>query len=292
MLPVMHRSHQYRLTTWPTGFLIPLGFCCVLVTLALAGGACRFAAAQEAQPKPEAPKQMSPCADPSYEVATIKPSNPNRHNDIDGFRQSGRRLDIEYQTLNNMLNFAYGVHPRQIVDAPAWFATDRYDVEGVLDTEGEPNLKQEQGIVKKLLADRFQLKFHRETRGLSVYALTMTGDGPKLNKSKGDPNAQGDEKGNMRAGQSTMTITNMSMADFALIMQFYTDRPVVDQTGLAGKWDFKWTWTSDESRVSPESNAAPGLFTAIQEQLGLKLEAKKAPAEVFVVDHVERPSAN
>ena len=76
-------------------------------------------------------------------------------------------------------------------------------------------------------------------------------------------------------------------------MQMITDRPVVDQSGLAGKWDFKWTWTSDENRVPPDiPNPAPGMFTAIQEQLGLKLEAKRAPADAFVIDHVERPSAN
>jgi uncharacterized protein (TIGR03435 family) len=75
-------------------------------------------------------------------------------------------------------------------------------------------------------------------------------------------------------------------------MQFFTDRPVVDQTGLTGKWDFKWTWTADESRVAPDANAAPGMFTAIQEQLGLKLDATKAQADAFVVDHVERPGPN
>lgn len=270
---------------------IRIGLWAVPAALALATSLSRPAPAQDAQPKPEAPKRMPADADPSYEVATVKRSNPD--NQSNGFHQNGRRLYIENQTMNNILIVAYGIHPKQIIDAPAWFATDHYDIDGVLDTEGEPSLKQIKGIVKKLLADRFQLKFHRETRELSVYAITVTKDGPRLTISKGDPNGLGNEEDSVHAGQDTMTVTNLSLADFVLILQFFTDRPVVDQTGLAGKWDFKWTWTPDESRLPPDAtNPAPGLFTAIQEQLGLKLEAKKAPADVYVVDHVERPSSN
>jgi uncharacterized protein (TIGR03435 family) len=81
------------------------------------------------------------------------------------------------------------------------------------------------------------------------------------------------------------------MDDFALCMQFYVDRPVVNQTGLTGRWDFVLKWTTNDLKAA-DSNAAPGMFTAIQEQLGLKMEAVKAPAEVLVVDHAERPSAN
>lgn len=270
-------------------FALGLGLtalCAAVLALSVAG-----AAAQDAPARPASPQRMPADADPSYEVATIKPTNPDNHNG--GFRANGRRLEIVNKTVNTMLMFAYGAHPKQIIDAPAWFATDHYDIDGVLDTDGQPSLKQMQRIVQKVLADRFQLKFHRETRELSVYSLTIAKGGPRLSKSEGDPNALGDENEQTRAGQTTMTIKNLSMAEFALVMQFFADRPIVDQTGLAGKWDFKWTWTADDSRVPPDAtNPAPGLFTAIQEQLGLKLEAKKAPAEVLVVDHVERPSAN
>jgi uncharacterized protein (TIGR03435 family) len=89
-----------------------------------------------------------------------------------------------------------------------------------------------------------------------------------------------------------MKFKNMSMADFGFCMQFFLDRPIVDQTGLAGKYDFNLKWSFDETEASSNPNAAPGLFTAVQEQLGLKLEAVKAPADVIVIDHVERPSAN
>lgn len=274
-----------------SAFLSRFGLWAVLFALALAGGLCLRAAAQDAQAKPEAPNRMSADADPSYEVATIKPSNPDGGNS--GFHMQGRRLFIENKTLREIFIFACGIHPKQLIGEPAWFASDHYDIDGVLDVKGEPSLKQMQHIVQKLLADRFALKFHRETRELPVYALAVAQGGPKIAKSKGDPNVLGDENDQIHAGQHTMAITNMSMTDFTLIMQFFMDRPVVDQTGLAGKWDFTWTWTTDESRVPPDAiNPPPGLFTAIQEQLGLKLEARKAPAEVLVVDHVEQPSAN
>jgi uncharacterized protein (TIGR03435 family) len=229
-------------------------------------------------------------ADPSFEVATIKPSNPDDHNS--GFHINGHRFEIEDQTMDILLMFAYGVHHKQIVDAPAWFAGDHFDVDGILDAKGQPNLKQLQRVVQKILADRFALKFHKETRELSVYALRVAPGGPKFAKSQSDPDTLGDESNHIQAGEDTMSIANLSMNEFALSMQFYTDRPVVDQTGLAGKWDFKWTWTVDDTRVSPNTDAAPGMFAAMQEQLGLKLEAKKAPADVFVVDHVERPAPN
>lgn len=290
-LPNMRRSRRHEFTTRSTSFPGRLGVWSALFTLALAFGVCRPADAQDAPAKPAAPKSMSADAEPSYEVATIKPNNPGDHNSR--FHQDGRRLDIENETMNTMLLFAYGIHAKQIVHAPAWFASDRYDVDGVLDVDGQPSLKQMQHIVQKMLADRFQLKFHRDTRELSVYAVTVAKGGPKLTKSQSDPNALGDETDQMHGDQITMAITNLSMAEFALIMQFYTDRPVVDQTGLAGKWDFKWAWTADESRVPPDTtNPPPGLFTAIQEQLGLKVEAKKGPADVYVIDHVERPSPN
>lgn len=290
MLPNMHWSHQHGLTTRSTGFLADRGLWVVLFTLVLASEVCRPATAQDAQPKPEAPARMSADADPAYEVVTVKPSNPD--NNKNGFNINGSRFEIENETIETLLMFAHGVHPKQIVDGPAWFTSAHYDIDGVIDVHGQPSLKQLQRIVQKLLADRFQLKFHRETREQSVYAITVAKGGSKLGKSTGDPDALGNVGNDMHAGQNTMTINNFSMAEFALVMQLFTDRPVVDQTGLAGKWDFKWTWTVDESRVPPDSNAAPGLFTAIQEQLGLKLKPVKAPADAFVIDHVERPSAN
>jgi uncharacterized protein (TIGR03435 family) len=266
-----------------------------LAAMLFVGSECPIALAQsqpaqDAPAKQESPRRMAADADPSFEVATVKLSNPDDRSSA--IHTEGTHLSIKNHTVNTMLLFAYGIHAKQIVDAPAWLSTDRYDLDGVLDTDGQPSLKQMQRIVQKLLADRFALKVHHETRELAVYALMPAKDGAKLSRSKGDPNVLGDENDDMRDGERTMTVSNMTMADFTLIMEFYTDRPVVDQTGLQGKWDFKWSWTADESRPSSDTNALPGMFTAIQEQLGLKLEAVRAPADVFVIDHIERPSPN
>jgi uncharacterized protein (TIGR03435 family) len=144
-----------------------------------------------------------------------------------------------------------------------------------------------QGMYQKLLADRFGLTFHRQKNELSVYALVVDKSGSKLTKSLGDPNAQADQAGGARA----MTFTNTSMTDLALMLQFSLDRPVVDQTKLIGKFDFVMKWTPMDADTSDPASP-PGLFTAIQQQLGLKLDPTKASDDVIVIDHVEKPSAN
>lgn len=233
---------------------------------------------------------MAADADPVFEVATIKPSEPN--DPTDGFHTRGRHVFIENQTVNKLIAFAYGMNGKQIAGGPAWLGTDRFDIDGVPDAEGTPSLKQEQGMVKKLLAERFKLTFHQEKRELSVYAITVGKGGPKLAKSVGDLIGMPSQDAEQHGTELAMKFTNMSMADFALCMQFFVDRPIVDQTGLAGKYDFNLRWSFDETEASSNPNAAPGLFTAIQEQDGLKLDAVKAQADVIVIDKVERPSAN
>jgi uncharacterized protein (TIGR03435 family) len=151
-------------------------------------------------------------------------------------------------------------------------------------------LRQQQEMLQKLLADRFQLKFHRDKRELPVFALQIAKGGPKL-KPAANPDAEADESGNGRGTEQTIVFTSASMGDFTLNEQFFVDRPVVDQTGLIGKYDFSLRYTYDEAK-STDPDAPPGLFTAVQEQLGLKFEPTKAPVDVFVIDHVEPPSAN
>jgi uncharacterized protein (TIGR03435 family) len=268
------------------GFLSVVTTCCWVYSPAVA----QDRPSQNVQAKPGSPARMPADADPSFEVATIKPADPNDPND--GLHLNGRHIGIENQTIDSLLMFAYGIHQKQIVNAPAWTSAEHFDVDGVPDAEGEPSLKQLQVMMKKFLADRFQLRFHHEQRELEVYALCVAKGGPKITASKSDPNALGDENANHHGIIATMKVTNMSMADFVMILEFSMDKPVVDQTGLAGKWDFAWRWATDESHVSTDANAPPGMFTAIQEQLGLKLEAVKGPADVFVIDHVERSSPN
>jgi uncharacterized protein (TIGR03435 family) len=155
-------------------------------------------------------------------------------------------------------------------------------------------------MIQKLLADRFQLKFHKDKKELSAYVLSVAKTGSKMTKDTGDPNGL---PGLFFQQLGVLTVRNATMGDFAQLMQSAVlDRPVVDQTGLADKFDFLLKWTPDESqfggmgvKVPPPSDAAdapPPLFTAIQEQIGLKLEATKTPVEVLVLDHVEQPSGN
>jgi uncharacterized protein (TIGR03435 family) len=247
---------------------------------------------------PPPPTMMAPDASPEFEVATIKPSTPDRPGKA--FRVSGRQFSTLNTTLNDLISFAYGVHVKQIIDGPDWLEKEKYDIAAQPDGEGQPNQTQWKGMLQKLLADRFQLSFHRDKKELSVYAIVVGKDGPKLTKNEGNPNGL---PGLFFRGLGVLPATNATMADFAGVMQAAVlDRPVVDQTGLTGKWDFTLTWTPDEfqfggmgARVPPPTNdaaAPPDLFTAFQEQLGLKLESTKAPAEVLVIDRVEKPSEN
>jgi uncharacterized protein (TIGR03435 family) len=229
--------------------------------------------------------QMASDANPSFEVATIRPTDPGHQSR--GFHIKGHRIFIEDQDVNTLISVAFAIHQKQIVDAPAWFGTDRYDIVGVPDAEGQPNLRQLQNMIKNLLADRFQLASRREKRQLSVYAITVAKGGPKIAKSAGDPNGLPDQTGN---GRGSVKFTNNSMSDFALGMQEYLEKPVVDQTDLAGRFDFTLQWTPNDSQTTNPD--APGIFTAVQEQLGLKLVPVKASIDVLVIDHAEKPSQN
>lgn len=252
---------------------------------------------KSAQPLPP----MAANANPSFDVATIKPSVPGKQGKGFGFR-AGHFVTLNTD-LNDLIAFAYGLHPEQIVGAPDWFATDLYDIEGKPDTEGRPNLKQKGIMVQKLLADRFQLRFHHDQKDLSVYIISVATGGPKMTKSSAGPN---DPQTFGLRGLGELNVINMSVKDFASWMQNgVMDRPVIDQTGLTDRYDFQLKWTPDESQfaafrggdaVSPpptdDSKALPALYTAIQEQIGLKMSPVKAPEDVIVIDHVEKPSAN
>lgn len=251
-------------------------------------------------PQPPVPP-MSADANPSLEVATIKPSDPSRQGKGFGFR--GTHFMTMNTDMNDLIAFAYGLHSKQIVGAPAWFATEMFDIDGVPDATGRPNLKQMGIMVQKLLAERCQLKFHHETKELSVYAVSVASGGPKMTKSTVGPD---DPQGFMFRGLGDLIVRNMSMKDFASWMQSgVMDKPVVDHTGLTDRYDFTLKWTPDDSQFQqfrgavnmnhPETNdpnAPPSLYTAVQEQIGLKIEATKAPDDVIVIDSVQKPSAN
>jgi uncharacterized protein (TIGR03435 family) len=252
-------------------------------------------------PMPETkapPKAMKADADPEFDACSIKPSTPGQQGG--GLTVRGREIVAFNTSVSFLVTFVYGVSPRQIVGAPVWTETEHYDLDGKPTEEGMPNQKQMKIMIQKLLADRFQLKFHREKREMSAYVIQLGKNGPKLTKSQGDPKGL---PGLSFGGLGAMNAFNATIADFASVLQTAVlDRPVVDESGLDGHYDFAMHWTPDETQFaglgvkipppSDKEDAPPTLGTAMLEQLGLKLVATKAPVEVLVIDHVEKPSAN
>lgn len=260
--------------------------------------ALRKATPDTAWKLPEPPKPMASDVPAVFEVATIKPSIPDRPGKV--FTVKGRQVLTINTTTNDLIVFSYDLHARQIVGGPPWMESEKYDVTGQPEGQGLPSRVQLSQMMRKLLEDRFKFTFHREKRELPVYAITVAPGGHKLTKNDTNPNGL---PGLFFKGLGTLPAMNATMGDFAGVMQSAVlDRPVVDKTGLQGRWDFTIRWTPDESqfagmgvRVPPPSNdpdAPPGLFTAMQEQLGLKMESTRAPVEVLVVDRIEKPSEN
>ena len=252
-------------------------------------------------PAPPPPRKLMPAdAEPSFEVATIKP------NDFGGTSMQvltfrGRNLVTVNSSLADLIMFAYSVQMKQIIGAPDWIEKDRYDINATPDVEGTPTADQVRVMIRKLLADRFQLKFHHDKRELSAFVLTVGKDGAKLRP--------GQQNGSLHgigiqpaANGALLFVNNAPIPAFTSFLQSLVfDRPVVDETGLTGRYDFTVTFTPDDSQFKGHSpvpkpadgvEPAPNLFEAMQQQLGLKLTPEKTQVDVLAIDHVEKPSAN
>ena len=251
---------------------------------------------------PPPPKFLPPDANPSFEVAVIKPSKPGAPGKGLGVNPRSGQFRTLNMTVADLIAFGYRVHPHQITGAPSWIETERYDIEAKPDMPGQPNDRQVRGMVQKLLADRFQFAVHHDKKELTAYTINVAKGGPKLTKSEGNPNQL---PGLGLRGLGRAVIRNATIADFAstFLQTIVLDRPVVDQTGLTDRYDFTLDWTVDETQfpdrqglpvasADPNAETFPDLFTAVQQQLGLKLESAKLPVHVLVVDKVEKPSEN
>jgi uncharacterized protein (TIGR03435 family) len=221
----------------------------------------------------------------SFEAASIKP-HPGVITRSSDPAVTGNRVTATASRLMDMIYTAYHVRPNQVVGLPGWAASEHYDLEA---TAGQAiTVEQMRAMLQTLLAQRFQLQVHRETREIPMYSLALGKSGPKFKESAVDETPNGSIMGD-GVGMMHMVVAKGTMAQLASRLSSNgAGRPVMDKTGLTGIYSFKLDWVND---IAAEGEL-PSLAVALQEQLGLKLEAAKGPVEFIVVDHVERPSAN
>ena len=247
-------------------------------------------------PIPAPPKTLAADAPMTFEVATIKPSDPARPTGP-GITMRPPDVITMGTTLGYLMGFAYDMHARQIVGGAPWVESEKYDIVGRPQAAGVPSMTQFRALLRNLIEERFKLKTHREKRNLPAYALLVGSNGPKMSRNETNPN--GPPGAGFKA-PGVMFVSNATMGDFATVMQGNVlDRPVLDRTGLQGRFDFTLNWTPDESQFrgtgiqvppAPPDAKLPGLFTAIQEQIGLRFESVTAPVEVIVIDSAEKPT--
>lgn len=224
---------------------------------------------------------------PTFEVASIKPHKGEVTISADPALHGSEVIGTA-STMADMITVAYNVRYDQILGGPGWINTDRFDIEAKASGDA-PNGEQVRLMMQDLLGERFQLRLHHETRELPVYALVVGKNGAKLKVS--DPDAR--EGGSVRgtADGLHMETKKGSLAMLARQLSSSAGRPVIDKTGLPGTYEYTLDWFPATRVPAAESNV-PSLFTAVQEQLGLRLDSMTAPQEVLVIDSVQHPSEN
>ncbi len=272
---------------------------CIAIPLAAVQQAARPASVDPSgNASPSTPKPLT------FDVISVKPNHS-------GLPDAQMRMNPDGFTATNiqirvLLLQAYQLHEEQLVGDPKWASDDRWDIDARIAAEdmsalGVLNFHQQLGMFQEILVERFGLKFHHEMRELPVYELVVAKGGPKMTPSTLRPNdsagIQG-EPGVLHPGRGKETGRGTMMEFLARDLSEHLGRKVVDHTGLTGRFDFTLTWTPDDSAAATAGTAAsgaaqgPSLFTAVQEQLGLKLEPAKAPVDVIVIDHLEKPAEN
>jgi uncharacterized protein (TIGR03435 family) len=247
---------------------------------------------------------QTPTAPQQFDVVSIKP-NTAIDNRFAYYSLPGGTLSATGVTLKFLMMEAYDVKAFQISGGPGWLDTARWDIEGKVDgVQGRLSSAQHGTMVRALLGDRFHLKIRRETREMAVFVLTVGKEGSKLIPHTGDPPTPGQRN---RLGFGTMSVKQFGMPLLVSHLERELWSKVIDRTGLTGEYDFTLTWRPEptghypgealglppqlDAPPPPETNG-PSIFAALQEQLGLKLESRKAPVEIIVIDGVEKASAN
>jgi uncharacterized protein (TIGR03435 family) len=241
-----------------------------------------------------------------FVVSTIKPA-PETNIPSGTYGIGTSTYQAHGASLIYLLTFGFNMHPKQFVGLPAWATSDRYEVNAKLPGAGRPTDAQLRIMVQNLVKDRFGITSHVEKRELSAYTINLGKGGLagiKMTRSESQGSNGGGSFAGSVPGTGVMTMTNSTMADMASLMQrVMLDRPVVDQSGLTGRYNIALKWAPDDTqfiqmnlRLEPppgaDPNPLPKLVTAFQEQLGMKLELTKAPVDVIVIDKVSRPSEN
>ena len=261
---------------------------------------------------------------PSFEVATIRPSRSD--GGFENYQISNARFHVENAPLAELIKFAYDIKTDdQLPKDPGWIRSEKFDIDAKVDDADLATMdrlpppekfERYRSMMRSLLADRFKLKVDTQTKELSVYALVVAKDGPHLTEAKVTPEEQGRHMPTLAGGsRGALKAESVSMTMFTWWLSGRADtgdRVVIDATGLKGSYDFTLNWTPDSTHVADASGGAggpgrasasvsdssgpessgPGFITALEEQLGLKLESRKAPVEVLAIDHVEHPSPN
>lgn len=245
---------------------------------------------------PNARAQSQPGARPEFEVASIKLHQGSLT--MSGLDISGARVSVYASTVAELIAIAYNIRDYQLTGVSGWVQSDRYDVIAKAPVGIAPNVDQARQMLQTLLADRFQLKFHRETKEMTVFALVVGKNGPKL---KEDAAGNGVMRFNPKGRDVELVATGAPIDSLitALPRMPGVDHPVLDKTGLTGKYDFQLTLTGFQLSMNPERQSipaadseGPSIFAALQDQLGLKLEPQKAAVEILAIDGVDRPSEN
>jgi uncharacterized protein (TIGR03435 family) len=243
----------------------------------------------------------------TYDVATIKPSDPNANGGGAGIRPNGS-FYTRSQSLKGIVCAAYEVRAFQCVGGPGWLESDHYDIEAKPDSATTEQLlkldPKQRGLVHQrmqqaLFADRLKLKVHYETREMPIFALVVAKGGLKMHEAKaGDTYESGLKGSNGKAfgggsfsvGNGKMIAQGISIDGLAGQLAATTSHVVSNKTGLTGVYDFTLQYANSDP--PPLDSTAPSIYTALEEQLGLKLEPAKGPVKVLVIDHVERPAEN
>ncbi len=234
----------------------------------------------------------------AFEAATIKPADTTKAGRYIVMQDADTFLAKNY-TLELLIAAAYELNSHMILSVPSWAESAHFDIVARTPGEVRPTREEQMQMLRSLLADRFKLTFHRQQEVMSIYELGVDKGGPKIKPSVEAADAAPAVISTVFPDHITMPARNASIGDFVSVLQrAILDRPVVDKTGLTGRFDFDLTWAPDASQfggevpVAPADASSPPFFTAIREQLGLRLEATRGPVEVLVVDDAERPSPN